>query len=212
MDPDFWREKWKNNETAFHQAEVNSHLAGNFKHLGVPHGGRVFVPLCGKSLDMVWLLSQGFHVVGVELSHLAVNQFFSEQEVKYSLTAVENFELFRAANIDIFVGDFFHLSSGLLGQIDAIYDRAALVALPPDMRLQYASRIMQITDNAPQLLITFEYDQQLLQGPPFSVVEQEVLLHYGKTYRIDQVNWSEVVGGLKGKSPVTEHTWLLQRS
>ena len=212
MNPDFWREKWKNNETAFHQAEVNSYLAGLFHHLNAPRGSHVFVPLCGKSLDMVWLLSQGYHVVGVELSKLAIDQFFSEQKVEYTLTVLENVELYRAANIAIFVGDLFHLSADLLGPVEAIYDRAALVALPQEMRSQYSSYIMQITRNAPQLLITFEYDQQLLEGPPFSVVEEEVFRLYGETYKVERMDCNELIGGLKGRGPVTECAWVLQRS
>ena len=119
---------------------------------------------------------------------------------------------YRANNIDIFVGDIFAVSADYLGTVSAIYDRAALVALPSGMRAHYTSHLMDLTDTAPQLLITYEYNQQLIDGPPFSVNEDEVKQHYGTRYYLKPVESKNVAGGLKGKVASTETAWLLQHA
>ena len=186
-------------------------LAKYFDELGLPGGSRVFVPLCGKTLDIHWLLGQGCRVVGSELSAIAVAQLFSELGVEPLIEANGDISRYSADGIDIFVGDFFELTSGILGRIDATYDRAALVALPEPMRDRYAPRLMEITDRAPQLLITFVYDQRLMDGPPFSVSDDEVLLHYRDSYDLKLLESADVPGGLKGKCSANENAWLLKK-
>ncbi|MFC6634745.1 thiopurine S-methyltransferase [Microbulbifer taiwanensis] len=211
MDASFWHQKWQNNEIAFHEGRANTHLVNCFADLSLPKGGRVFVPLCGKTLDIAWLLSGGYRVAGAELSEVAVRQLFTDLGVTPEISAAGDLTLFSAEAIDIFVGDIFDLSGELLGPVDAIYDRAALVALPTEMRSRYTKHLMEITAGAPQLLITFEYDQTQMDGPPFSIGNDEVNRHYSGNYDLALAGSSDVPGGLKGKCAATEKVWLLRK-
>lgn len=211
MDENFWHRKWERNDIAFHQREANPLLAIYFRNLALPAGSRVFLPLCGKTLDIHWLLSQGYRVAGAELSGIAVEQLFADLGAQPSMTAIGEVSRYSSTNIDIFVGDIFDLSRGVLGHIDAIYDRAALVALPAPLQARYAAHLIEITDRAPQLLITYDYDQSLVEGPPFAVSHDEVGRHYRQSYDLQRLASADVKGGLKGKWPAAEHVWLLRR-
>jgi len=209
MDQDFWLARWQNNQIGFHEGAPNSLLVAHLATLRVPAGGRIFVPLCGKSSDMHWLRAQGLMVVGAELSRLAVEQLFAELGLTPLVTQAGRLERFEVEDVTIFVGDIFDLDRGMLGAVDAIYDRAALVALPAPVREQYAAHLIELTQAAPQLLVTFEYDQTRLAGPPFSVLEAEVRAHYGTIYRLDRAAVREVPGGLKSVCPAQESVWLI---
>jgi thiopurine S-methyltransferase len=208
MDGNFWHRKWERNEIAFHESEANPLLVAHFSDLCLPEGSRVFLPLCGKTLDIHWLLSLSYRVVGSELSKIAVEQLFSELGIEPNITTIDQFSRYSAKDIDIFVGDIFNLSSGVLGQIDAIYDRAALVAFPEPLRDRYTAQMIKITDRAPQLLISYEYDQRLLDGPPFSVGPEEVARQYQESHDPKLLASAEVKDGLKGKCAATESIWL----
>jgi thiopurine S-methyltransferase len=209
MDRDFWLARWRDNQIGFHEGAPNALLVAHLATLGVPAGGRIFVPLCGKSYDMHWLRAEGFTVVGAELSRLAVEQFFAELGLPPVVTLVGRLERFEAEGVTVFVGDIFELDRDALGAVDAIYDRAALVALPAPLRERYAAHLIELTGAAPQLLVTFEYDQTRQPGPPFSVLEAEVRAHYGATYRLERAEVREVQGGLKGVCPAQESVWLI---
>lgn len=209
MDKNYWHQRWGANRIAFHNLEAHPLLIKHFKDISKQKPGRVFVPLCGKTLDITWLLTNGHQVAGVELSELAIEQLFAGLGIEPTITEVDGFKHYSATNIDIFSGDFFDLTSNILGPIDAIFDRAALVALPEEIRAQYAKHIASITNAAPQLLITFEYDQSLANGPPFSVSSAEVHQHYAKCYDIRALAEVDVVGGVKGTA-ATESVWLLE--
>jgi thiopurine S-methyltransferase len=209
MEASFWHNRWQTNQTGWHERAVNPLLITHFPSLHVPPGGRIFVPLCGKSLDLGWLLSQGYAVAGAELSELAVTQLFAELGIEPSISAVGKYRLFHVEKIDIFVGDLFDLSREILGPVDAIYDRAALVALPEPMRALYTAHLMTITTLAPQLVIGYEYDQTVVAGPPFSVTPDELHRHYSDSYTLTPEARVDVPGGLKGKCPATEHVWRL---
>lgn len=211
MDENFWHRKWERNEIAFHEREANPFLAIYFRNLSLAEGSRVFLPLCGKTLDIHWLLSHGYRVAGAELSRIAGEQLFSDLGVEPTITAVGQVSRYSSTNVDIFVGDIFNVSRGMLGQIDAIYDRAALVALPAPMRDRYAAHLIEITDRAPQLLITYDYDQRLADGPPFAVSHEEVSRHYRESYDLKRLASADIKGGLKGKCAAAEHVWLLTR-
>lgn len=211
MEKSFWHQKWERNEIAFHEREANPLLVRYFNKLSIENGARVFLPLCGKSLDISWLLANGLRVAGAELSKMAVEQLFMELGIEPNISRVGAVELYSAKDIEIFVGDIFDLSREMLGQIDAVYDRAALVALPADMRNQYTAHLADITDKAPQLLICYEYDQNLMAGPPFSIYSEEVNQRYGDSYRINHVATEKVPGGLKGTYAVNETVWLLKK-
>lgn len=210
MDASFWKDRWERNEIGFHEREANPLLVKYFKELSLAKGSRVFVPLCGKTLDIAWLLSHGYRVVGAELSEIAVKQLFEGLGVEPKISEVGSLQRYRAQNIEIFVGDLFHVTRAMLGPVDAVYDRAALVALPKDMRDRYTEHLVQISDNAPQLVIACEYDQRVIGGPPFSVSNDEVLRHYTDSYDLTLLVSSDVPGGLKGKCPATENVWLLK--
>lgn len=211
MDPDFWLQKWKIKDIAFHQAEANPLMVKFFKAFPLAHASRVFLPLCGKTFDIAWLLSNGYRVAGAELSELAIEELFRDLGMKPEVTEAGKLKHYVGKNLDVFVGDFFDLSASILGPVDAIYDRAALVALPEDMRGQYTNHLMQITNSAQQFVICFEYDQKLMAGPPFSVDADEVNQHYSGVYRLNSIERAEVVGGLKGIVAAKEHAWLLRR-
>lgn len=210
MDTIFWRQRWESNEIGFHESKANPLLVKYFKELSIAKGSRVFIPLCGKTLDIAWLLSNGFRVVGVELVEMAVEQLFSELGVRPAITEAGEIKHYSAKNIDVFVADILAVSGKMLGPVDAIYDRAALVALPEEMRHRYTAHLMEITDRAPQLLITYEYDQDLMQGPPFSVSNKEVNQHYRDRYDLTLLASTNVSGGLKGKCAAIENVWLLK--
>jgi thiopurine S-methyltransferase len=209
MDEHFWHSRWERNDTPFHQAEINPFLMAHFGALALPAGSRVFVPLCGRTRDIHWLLAQGYRVAGAELSAIAIDQLFADLDIEPHVTTAGPLRRYSADRIDIFVGDIFDLPRGTLGPVDAVYDRAALVALPEPMRDRYAAHLAAITGRAPQLVIVFEYDQRLLEGPPFAVSGDEVRRHYEDDYALTRLVSAEITGGLKGRVAATEHVWLL---
>jgi thiopurine S-methyltransferase len=211
MEASFWHQKWKNGEIAFHKSETNPLLIEHFKKLNLAQGNRVFLPLCGKTRDFAWLLACGYRVVGAELSELAIKDLFDDLGVEPSVSRMGELDLYRAKDIDIWVGDLFDVSAEILGLVDAIYDRAALVAMSASRRDQYTSHLMKITDAASQLLICYEYDQQLMDGPPFSINAEEVKHHYAAAYQLRAVESKGVVGGLKRVATI-ETAWLLQKT
>ncbi len=210
MQHDFWHTRWQNQQIGFHLDAVNPLLAAHFQALNLQAGQRVLIPLCGKTLDIHWLLLKGIHVAGAELNQLAVDSLFSELGVTPTITERGPLRHYQAEHIDIFQGDFFELDKGLLGDVDAIYDRAALIALPPEMRIRYSQHLIDLTDIAPQLLISFHYDQSLAEGPPFNVSAEEVAAHYAKAYDITLLADENLPTGLKGKFPAQEKLWFLR--
>jgi thiopurine S-methyltransferase len=211
MEASFWHQKWKNGEIGFHKSETNPLLIKHFEKLKLAQGSRVFLPLCGKTRDFAWLLACGYRVVGAELSELAIKDLFDDLGVEPNVSRMGELDLYRAKDIDIWVGDLFDVSAEILGLVDAIYDRAALVAMPASRRDQYTSHLMKITDAASQLLICYEYDQHLMDGPPFSINAEEVKHHYAADYQLQAVESKDVVGGLKGVATI-EMAWLLQKT
>lgn len=211
MEADFWHKKWELNEIGFHKTEANPLLVKHLVQLRLNEGDRIFLPLCGKTLDIGWLLQQGFQVVGVELSGLAIEQLFEQLELKPQIAEIGSLKRYSAKNLDVFVGDIFAISRELIGHIDAIFDRAALVALPSEMRIQYAKHLIDITNNAPQILITFEYDPKGVSGPPHAISKNEITTHYDANYQLKTLERENLRGGIKGKSEAIERVWLLSK-
>ncbi len=217
MESKFWHDKWEAGEIGFHQAEVNTLLIKHLPALDLAPGSRLFVPLCGKTLDIGWLLDTGYRVVGAELSELAIKELFENLGIEPTITSHSGLLRYRGSrtgnqNVDqleVFVGDIFDLTSDLLGPVDAVYDRAALVALPQLMRDRYTKHMIEITASAPQLLLSFEYDQSLIDGPPFSLDTLEIKRQYAGTYHLKAAEIRPVDGGLKGKIDASETAWLL---
>lgn len=210
MEKEYWMKRWESRNIAFHLNDTNPLLLTYANALNLKEEDRIFIPLCGKSLDIAWFLEQGYRVVGVELSQNAVEEFFQEIKESPEISHAGDLLAYKLNSIDIFVGDFFSLSKALLGKIDAIYDRAALVALPYEMRERYTEHLVKITESAKQLLITYEYDQNLLAGPPFSISEEEINQHYKINYTIQHLANIVIEGGFKGH-PANENVWLLRK-
>ncbi|KXZ72985.1 thiopurine S-methyltransferase [Acinetobacter venetianus] len=209
MKHEFWHDKWQSNNIGFHLSNPNPLLIKHIHSLNLQPQARIFIPLCGKSLDIHWLLQQEFHVTGIDLSPIAIEELISELKLEFTVSQVGGLTHYHHHNIDLYVGDFFELSLSHIFKIDATYDRAALVALPEHMREAYTRHLVQLTQNAPQLLISFEYDQDLLAGPPFSVPEQELRKYYSSRYKIKQL--ASEYEKLKGKVDAKENVWLLEK-
>lgn len=209
MDAEFWLDKWQHNQIGFHKSEANPLLTKHIDALALDKGDRIFLPLCGKTLDIGWLIKQGFRVIGAELSELAIQQLFAELDLVPVITAIGDINHYRADNIDIFVGDIFDVTQDMISQVDAIFDRAALVALPPDMRKTYTKHLIEITSSAPQLLLTFEYGVTDVTGPPHSISQDEVVAHYGDHYHLKTLELFDIGGGFRGASKAIEHVWQL---
>jgi thiopurine S-methyltransferase len=175
MDAEFWLERWRSGRTDFHQARVTPLLQKYWPTLALPVGSRVLVPLCGKSLDMLWLAEQGMRVVGVELSEMAVHQFFEENGLVPEISDAPGGLCYTADNIEILCADIFAVDAATLSDCAGVYDRAALVALPEPMRPRYVQHVYgQLAPRYRGILITLDYPQAQMDGPPFSIGDAEV--------------------------------------
>lgn len=175
MEPEFWHERWRENQIGFHQPQVHWLLERYLPKLELHKGAEVFVPLCGKSLDLLRLRDTGAAVLGVELSAIAVRAFFREHGLRAEEQADGDFLTVAAPGIRLLAGDFFALTPQHLAGVTAVYDRAALIALPPAQRRRYAHHMASLLAPSTQvLLITHDYAQARMSGPPFSVPEDEV--------------------------------------
>ena len=194
MKKDFWLERWERQEIGFHQNGINPYLCQYWQELHLARDSEVFVPLCGKSSDLLWLRQQGHPVLGVELSAIAAQAFFEENGYTPHHAADGKFECYEADRIRILCGDFFDLCKGDLANAGAVYDRASLVALPPDMRERYVRHLVGTLPPATQiLLITFDYPQPEMPGPPFAVSPAEVETLYRPHAEIRQLAQLDVL-------------------
>ncbi len=177
---DYWHSKWETNDTKWDQQEPNPLLVEYLNHLDLKPGARIFVPLSGKSIDMLWLAKQGYQVVGVELSLKACELFFKDHNIAYEKSKEGNFDVLNSEKISLLAGDFFDLTQNQLGKVDAVYDRAALIALSYEKQSAYAKHLQQlIKPHTPIMLITFSYNPQEMQGPPYAVSEKDVTTLFG---------------------------------
>ena len=175
MDTAFWLDRWREGRTFFHQNKVMPLLQKYWPGLDLPAGSRVLVPLCGKSLDMAWLAAQGHRVLGVELSPLAVAQFFEEHGLEARIHHSPAGEHHVSGDIEIICGDIFALDASVLASCTGVYDRAALIALPSAMRATYVQHVYEgLASGYRGLMISLDYPQEQMPGPPFSVPDEEV--------------------------------------
>ena len=215
MKNEFWHQRWQNNEIGFHKDSVNPYLSSHWQHLALEQAGRVFVPCCGKSLDLLWLARQGHTVVGIEISPLAVETFLTENGLTADVKSEGRFSVYSVEGLEIYCGDLFELNTNVIGAIDAVYDRAAMIAMPPEMRSDYCRQLRRLTnDRAPILLVTMEYPQEEMQGPPFSVDKDEVLSVYGDGYQITHCETQDILDQEtrfreKGVTRMEEHVFTL---
>ncbi|MGR6737861.1 thiopurine S-methyltransferase [Pseudomonas chlororaphis] len=195
MQPEFWHKRWEQNQIGFHLSEVNPYLQRYWPQLELAPGSRVLVPLCGKSLDLSWLASQGHQVLGIELSEKAIQDFFSEQQLQPQVSLRGGFKVYEYGPIQLWCGDFFALRATDVADCQALYDRAALIALPPEMRERYAAHLQSILPQGCQgLLITLDYDQVLMAGPPFAVLDDEVKALLGKRWQLRVEEERDILG------------------
>jgi thiopurine S-methyltransferase len=195
MTLDFWHERWQRGEIGWHLDEINLHLQEHWPRLGVDPGGRVLVPLCGKTLDLAWLVGQGQPALGVELSPIAVEALFRDQGLVPEVTDEPPFRRYRSGALEVLCGDFFDLTQTHLGALDAVYDRASLIALPPETRRRYAAHLMGLLSAETRiLLITLDYDQAQMTGPPFAVAAPEVRDLFGERFEIEPLGGMDVLG------------------
>lgn len=195
MQADFWHNRWERNQIGFHQEQVNPYLEQYWPTLAIAPGSRVLVPLCGKSLDLAWLAGQGLRVLGVELSQKAVEGFFSEQGITPERVEEGAFIRYRAEGIELWCGDFFALSAEDVADCVGLYDRAALIALPPPMRERYAAHLGAILPKGcGAVLVTMDYDQSQLDGPPFAVLDEEVQRLFAPRWAIREEAAHDILG------------------
>ncbi|MDZ3828665.1 thiopurine S-methyltransferase [Pseudomonas monsensis] len=195
MQPEFWHKKWASNQIGFHLSEVNPYLQRHWPELSIPATARVLVPLCGKSLDLTWLAGRGHQVLGIELSEKAIEDFFSEHQIQPQISEKGAFKVYRSDAIELWCGDFFALTASDVADCVAFYDRAALIALPAPMRERYAAHLQQILPQGVRgVLITLDYDQAQIPGPPFAVGDDEVKRLLGDLWQVQALEERDVLG------------------
>jgi thiopurine S-methyltransferase len=218
METDFWLERWQRGETGFHQAEVNVDLRTHWAAVRAPLADSVFVPQCGRSHDMVWLRSLGHRVIGVELSDLAVQGFFADLGLVPNRRESHGLEVCQAEGYALYRGDLFALRAEDVSGCGAVYDRAALIALPPAMRQRYVQHLRAILPAAANtLLLTMDYPQQQMNGPPFSVDATEVRRLFEPLHSVKLLGTRDTLANeprlqQRGLQRLQEQAWLLQRA
>lgn len=224
MEAQYWQKKWNEDQIGFHQSDVNKRLVEYWSKVtesSTPSKHCIFVPLCGKSLDMLWLHSQGHRVLGIELSEKAVTAFFEENQLPFEVVPDGEFQRFSgidtANGLTILVGDFFALTLEHTAQCTAVYDRASMIAMNSDMRADYARQLAKVTPaGSTGLLLLIEYDQARMQGPPFSVSDtnaRELLLTNFDINELAHYHGPERLGNLakRGLETLHERVYLLTR-
>ncbi len=195
MQPEFWQARWARNQIGFHLPEVNPYLQRHWPTLGVAEAAKILVPLCGKSLDLIWLAAQGYRVMGVELSQLAAEALFSEQGLTPQVIEKGVFKVYQSGLIEVWCGDFFALDAQAVGDCSGLYDRAALIALPPLMRARYAEHLTALLGVGTRgLLVALDYDQVQKAGPPFAVNDDEVRMLLRERWSMEVLQEQDILG------------------
>lgn len=186
MSGEFWQARWQRGDIGWHKNHVNEFLRAHWPTLDVAKGATVLVPLCGASLDMRWLAEQGQQICGIEISALAIERFFAEQNLQPAVSQLAGANVYTAASYRLLQGNLFKLSAAAVGNFQAIYDRAALIALPAGDRKRYAETLTAwSTSGVRQLLITVDYPQAQMPGPPYAVSDAEVRALYDQAWHIE---------------------------
>lgn len=185
---DAWHKRWRDGRIGFHKDSVNQYLITYWPRLSVPAAATVFVPLCGKALDLHWLAEQHAQVIGVELSSTAVADFFLEAGLAATTGSQQGMDFWEHDNIRIYCGDFFLLQSEHLNGATAFFDRASLIALPKLLRSRYQQHLATLMPvGSLGLTVTIEYPQSQMNGPPFSVSEEELTQIAGTSFDISKL-------------------------
>lgn len=217
MEAEFWHERWARGEIGFHQQSYNESMQAFIHRLDLPVNGKLLVPLCGKSRDMLWLSAAGFRVIGIELSRRAIEDFFRENDLPAKVETRDSVTWFRYENLEIACMDFFDAADVNIPLPDGVYDRASLIALPPSMRARYAEVLLRLLPpGCGILLITLEYPQDEMNGPPFSVSRDEIDRLYGRRCSIEEIHSEDCLAReprfrKKGLSRLAENVFLLRK-
>ncbi|MFO7859223.1 MAG: thiopurine S-methyltransferase [Ectothiorhodospiraceae bacterium] len=216
MEPAFWQQRWADGRIGFHRPEVNPKLRTYIDRLGLRPGDRVFVPLCGKSVDLPWLAGdQGVTPVGVEVSEWAVTALFSENDIEPACEPRGDLVLWHGGGMAVYCGDYFALTATQLGSVAAAWDRAALIALPADLRPVYVAHAARLLPpGARLLLVTLAYADDGIQGPPFAVQPAEVESLYAPWFDIKTLDLDTPAPppgdlSVQGVTEIRESVWLL---
>ena len=213
MEAEFWLQRWRDGSTPWHEGVPNSALRRHFDCLRLRPGDRVFVPLCGKAEDMWWLHERGLEVVGIDLSPVAAREFLHAHDLDYTETSGSRLSVLESPGFRLFAGDFFALEAEDLAGVTAVYDRAALVALPPSMRRCYARRLVSLLE-APLLLVSMVYPEHEINGPPFSVPEAEVRALFEGRLRVRHLSEEDIIERSslrkRGLTQLHEHAYLIE--
>jgi thiopurine S-methyltransferase len=194
VQPEFWLDRWRNAQIGFHQAAVDRRLQAYWPTLEVAANSRVFVPLCGKSLDLLWLRERGHSVVGVELSPIAVEALVTEHGIPARRRRLADFDVYEADGLTLFCGDFYKLTPALLGNVCAVFDRAALISWTPALRAPYVEHLASLTRPGSQtLLIAVEYPETQMSGPPFPLTRDTIDKLYAERYSIEELGRHEIL-------------------
>jgi thiopurine S-methyltransferase len=194
VQPEFWQERWRTAQIGFHQSAVDRRLQAYWPTLKLAADSSVFVPLCGKSLDLPWLCAQGHTVSGVELSAIAVEAFLMEHGIPARRRAVDGFDAYEAERLTLYRGDFFKLTPALVGNVSAVYDRASLISWSPELRASYVEHMTALTRRgAKTLLIAVEYPQVQMSGPPFSVTRDDINRLYADHHSIEVLGRHDIL-------------------
>lgn len=194
MRPDQWLDRWKQNKIGFHESRVNPYLPRYLHRFNLKRGDTIFLPLCGKAHDIAWLAEQGFQVVGIELSEIAIKSFYAEQGLQYQQFETDQFILRKSGNISLIQGDYFALQEEHLSDCKMVYDRASLIAIDEENRDRYCAHMRSIIPvDAGMLLVTLEYEQAQMSGPPFAVLKQEIEQYYAAHFAIEVLEQNNVI-------------------
>jgi thiopurine S-methyltransferase len=212
MNHEFWLERWTNQQIGFHLDQVNPNLLKFYPQLNLSAPSQILIPLCGKTKDILYFYQEGHHVTGVELSQIAADEFFQENNLTPHIEKQEKFIIYfwrdskRTGSITFVVGDFFQWSELNKNEFDLVYDRASMIALPTELRTQYVLVLQKLRFHK-IFLITLSYNQTLVEGPPFSVSPQDVSEFY-KNFKIEELDNHPSTREI----PTTEHVFLIRRN
>ena len=210
-----WESRWQEDRIGFHLKEVNPYLIRFSDQLLHQNPDRVFVPLCGKTLDLCWLTTKTEKVIGVELVSKAVQDFFVENNIDYLLQQDKTLQKYSSKSIDIYLGDFFDLNPEQTSSFKAIYDRASIVAIEKPVRREYVDHLITFLDTAGRiLLITLEYDQNQMEGPPYSVPAEEIEKLFAPLGSLKLLETCDILDDCfrnKGLTQLLEHVFLIEK-
>lgn len=217
MDADYWHQRWQDERIGFHRDAPLPLLTAHWGGLGLPPGSRVCVPLCGKSLDMVWLAEQGHRVLGIELSALAITRFFEERGLQPTVAPGVGGIHYSAGPYELIAGDAFTLPASVLADCAGVYDRAAFIALPAHMRDTYVRTTWQrLPAGCRGLLVTLTYPEHQKAGPPFPVGDDEVRQRFTPDWQVQPLERRDILAHepsfqAEGVTALTTAVYRMQR-